>query len=209
MPPLPSTRKSIFPWKTRRYEKLMEITGKIFVISAPSGAGKSSLCNYILKEIDDLSFSVSYTTREPRKGEIDGKDYFFTDKDTFEAWIREDKFVEYALVYGNYYGTSKDYLEESIKAGKNILLEIDIQGARAIREKFEDAVLIFINAPSFQELKKRLENRGTDSEEVIRKRLEAAENEIKASVFFDYVIVNDDFEKASKELKKLIEEKIT
>jgi len=185
------------------------MSGRIFVISAPSGAGKSTLCNYLLNEMKDLSFSVSYTTREPRKGEVEGKDYFFTDKKLFETWIQEDRFVEYAFVHGNYYGTSKDYLEQSIKEGKNIILEIDVQGARQIRKKFDDAVLIFIDPPSFEELKKRLVNRGTDSEEIIRQRLEAAENEMSASNFFDYIIVNDDFEKASKELKKLIEDKIS
>ncbi|MDY0132839.1 MAG: guanylate kinase [Desulforegulaceae bacterium] len=183
--------------------------GKIFVISAPSGAGKSSLCNYLLKEIKDLCFSVSYTTREPRKGEIDGKDYLFTDKKTFESWIKEDKFAEYALVYGNYYGTSKDYLYKSIQAGKNILLEIDIQGAKAIKKKFNPAVLIFINPPSIEELGKRLEKRGTDSKEIIKKRLVAAETEIKASEIFDHIIVNDDFKKASNELKNLIEKEIS
>ncbi|MCB9481873.1 MAG: guanylate kinase [Desulfobacteraceae bacterium] len=184
------------------------MAGRIFVISAPSGAGKSTLCNFLIKEINDLSFSVSYTTREPRKGEVEGHDYFFTDKKIFETWIKEERFVEYAFVHGNYYGTSKDYLEKSVKQGKNILLEIDVQGARQIREKFSDAVLIFINPPSFDELRKRLVGRGTDSEEIIKQRLEAAENEMSASKFFDYIIVNDDFGKASKELKKLIEKNI-
>jgi guanylate kinase len=184
------------------------MTGKIFVISAPSGAGKSTLCNYLLNEMKELSFSVSYTTREPRKNETDGKDYFFIDKNRFENWINEERFIEYAFVHGNYYGTSKDYLQKSINEGKNIILEIDVQGAKQIREKFDNAVLIFINPPSFEELKKRLINRGTDSEEIIKQRLEAAENEMNASKFFDHIVVNDNFEKASKELKNLIKDYI-
>jgi guanylate kinase len=187
----------------------MKMIGKIFVISAPSGAGKSTLCNYLAKEINNLSFSVSYTTRKPRKGETEGKDYFFTDTGTFESWINQGKFVEYAFVHGNYYGTSKDYLQNCINQGKNILLELDVQGAKQIKNKFENSVLIFINPPSFEELKNRLDKRGTDSEEIIRQRLEAAENEMKASGFFDYIIVNDDFKKASQELKNLVEQIIS
>ncbi len=187
----------------------MKIKGRVFVVSAPSGAGKSSLCSYLVNNTQDLSLSVSYTTRQPRPGEINGKDYFFVDEKSFIEAVKRDEFAEYANVYGNYYGTSKKYLEETTETGINLLLEIDVQGAASIKEKISDAVLIFILPPSIEELKKRLENRGTDSAEIIKKRIDAAESEILKSDIFDYKIINDDFEQAGQELVKIVKENIS
>lgn len=182
----------------------MNKKGKVFVVSAPSGAGKSSLCSYLVKECPFISLSVSYTTRQPRKGEENGKDYFFTDEKKFKESIEKDDFVEWAEVHGNYYGTSREYLVESAENGSDILLEIDVQGAAQIKEKIPEAVLIFILPPSIEELKNRLEKRGTDSEEVIQRRLEAVDFEMSKADMFDHKIVNDDFNKAAEDLVALI-----
>lgn len=178
--------------------------GKVFVVSAPSGAGKSTLCSYLRKEIPSLSYSVSYTTRGPRKGEKDGQDYFFIDREEFERRIKEDKWAEWADVHGNFYGTSKGFLKRATDKGTDILLEIDVQGAKQIKEKFPEAVLVFILPPSVEELKNRLVKRNTDSKEVIEKRMAAADHEIAQSKHFDYKIINDVFEEAADQLVNLV-----
>jgi len=174
--------------------------GNIFVISAPSGAGKSTLCRYIREHLPEILYSVSYTTRTPRKGEVDGEDYFFVSEDEFKLGIEKDRWAEWAFVHGNYYGTSRGYLERSVEKGCNILLEIDVQGARQIKEKIPESVLIFILPPSIEELQKRLVKRATDSQEVIKKRLDAAAFEMSQCDKFDYSVVNDSFKKACAEL---------
>ncbi|BDU51284.1 guanylate kinase [Haliovirga abyssi] len=178
--------------------------GKLFVVSGPSGAGKSTLTKDVVKKLDNLELSISATTRKPRKGEKDNIDYHFLDEKTFKQKIEEDGFLEYALVHGNFYGTLKDEVLKKIKAGKNLLLEIDVQGGIQIKEKFDDAVLIFIKAPSETELKERLKKRDTDTEEVINLRLKNSLEELKYEKDYKYVIVNDNFEKALKKLGDLI-----
>lgn len=181
--------------------------GSVIVVSAPSGAGKSSLCSDLREKIPSLSYSVSYTTRNPRKNEKDGVDYFFVTAEEFEKGIEKGKWAEWAFVHGNYYGTSKEYLENAVSKGINVLLEIDVQGAKQIKEKLPESVLIFILPPSFEELKNRLLKRNTDSIEVIEKRLKAAKSEIDQSAFFDKKIINDIFEKAAWDLFSYVKDK--
>lgn len=181
--------------------------GSIIVVSAPSGAGKSTLCTEIRKRIPTLSYSVSYTTRAPRKGEENGKDYNFISVDEFKSGIDKGLWAEYAEVHGNYYGTSKEYLERAIEEGKDILLEIDVQGAGQVKSQIDEALLVFINPPSMEELEKRLTKRGTDSPEVIEKRLLAAKGEMDQAEKFDVVITNDVFSDAADEFHEIIIEK--
>lgn len=175
----------------------------LIVITGPSGCGKSTLANLVLEELENVAFSVSYTTRRKRDTEIEGEDYHFVSPETFEKMIQDDKFVEWAMVHGNYYGTPKNALERKAM-GEDLLLDIDVQGAEQIREKHEEAVFIFILPPLFPELRKRLEKRGQDSESIIQKRLGVAREEIKRYREFDYVVVNDELSKAVEELKSVI-----
>lgn len=175
----------------------------LFIISGPSGCGKSTLVKRVLEEMEDVDFSVSFTTRSKRENEINGKDYFFVDRDEFEDMIEKDKFLEYAVVHKEYYGSAKKEVEKK-SARKDLLLDIDVQGAQQIREKMKKAVFIFILPPVFAELKRRLEKRGQESPESIKKRLEEAKKEIRHYPDFDYVIVNDDLEKALLKIKSII-----
>lgn len=175
----------------------------IFVISGPSGCGKSTLVKRALAEIEDTDFSISYTTREKRKGEIEGQDYYFVSIDEFKEKIKEEKLIEWALVHGNYYGTSRREVEKK-GLRKNILLDIDVQGARQVKERFKKAEFIFILPPVFSELKSRLVKRGQDKPDVIAKRLEVAKKEIRDYPRFDFIIINDDLEQAVRELKAII-----
>lgn len=178
--------------------------GTLFVISAPSGAGKTTLIKRLLSSLNNITFSISYTTRPKREGEREGVDYYFVDEEKFRDMIDRDEFLEYAVVYGNYYGTPKRPVLESLERGIDVILDIDSKGARAVREKLEDAVLIFIFPPSMEVLIERLKSRGTDSEEVIERRIREAELEIEASSIYDYWILNDDLEKAYEELKSIV-----
>jgi guanylate kinase len=175
----------------------------LIVITGPSGCGKSTLAHLMLEELDNMRFSVSYTTRKKRDTETEGKDYHFVSTETFERMIQEGKFIEWAVVHGHHYGTPKKAME-SEKMDGDVLLDIDVQGAGQIREKVQEAVFVFILPPLFHELKKRLENRGQDSESVIQKRLGVAREEIKRYSEFDYIVINDDLTKASQELKSVI-----
>lgn len=175
----------------------------LIVITGPSGCGKSTLANLVLEELENVAFSVSYTTRRKRDTEIEGEDYHFVSPETFEKMIQDDKFVEWAMVHENYYGTPKKTLERKAMGG-DLLLDIDVQGADLIREKHEEAVFIFILPPLFPELRKRLEKRGQDSESIIQKRLGVAREEIKRYREFDYLVVNDELSKAVEELKSVI-----
>ncbi len=175
--------------------------GILFVVSAPSGAGKSTLCRRLVGELEGISFSVSYTTRPPRPGERDGVDYFFVSRERFEKMMEEGAFLEYACVHGNLYGTSKAFVEEKLSSGLDLLLDIDVQGAKQVFSKVEDAVGIFIFPPSVEELRKRLINRGTDPPEVIEKRLAAAEKEMKEAGIYHYWILNDDLERAYQQFR--------
>ncbi len=179
--------------------------GKIFVISAPSGAGKSTICNRVLKEIDKISFSVSMTTRKPRTGEVDGVDYKFVDVDTFKKTIEANGFLEWAQVHNNYYGTPLSLVEEKTKQGIDIILDIDVQGGMQVKNRAPHSILIFIAPPSMEELERRLRGRGTDSTEVIDVRLKNAENEMSYKEKYEHIIINNALEKAINDLKQLIQ----
>jgi guanylate kinase len=176
--------------------------GLLLVVSSPSGAGKTTLCTRLRREFSGLEFSVSYTTRAPRKGEEHGKDYFFVDPEAFEAMIRRDELAEYALVHGNNYGTSAPQVREALSRGRDLLFDIDFQGGRQLRQKFpDDVVLVFILPPSMPELERRLRSRGTDAAEVIDRRLRMAREEIRHYGEYHYVIVNDDLDRAYDALR--------
>ena len=183
----------------------MKPQGVLLVLSGPSGAGKGTICHKLREKRNDLSYSVSATTRAPRKGEIDGKDYFFITIDRFKEMIANDEMLEYAEIYGNYYGTPKPYVMDILGHGKDVVLEIDPQGALQIKKHFPDAVFVFIVPPSLDELTKRIYNRGTDSEEVIKRRLSAATSELEYASKYDYIIVNDEVEKATNKVSNIID----
>lgn len=178
--------------------------GILFVVSAPSGAGKTTLCRNVLETLPDIKFSVSYTTRSPRQGEVDGVHYNFVDKEEFRGMIASSEFIEWAEVHGNFYGTSRKKIAEMTLAGIDVLLDIDVQGARQVKESLPDSILIFILPPSFEVLKERLTGRMTDTDEVIERRLKKAADEIGEYKNYDYVIVNNVIENALTELKSVI-----
>lgn len=178
--------------------------GRIYVIAAPSGAGKSTLVNALCKIDPQVQLSISHTTRPMRTGETDGVNYFFVTVDSFKAMIEANEFLEYAQVYDNYYGTNINTIKKFLATGKDIILEIDWQGAQQIRKMFNDAVLIFILPPSLEVLAQRLSARNTDSQEVIEKRLSLAMSDISHAPEFDYLIVNDNFETALQDLCSII-----
>lgn len=179
----------------------MKKKGAILIISGPSGCGKSTLLKNVYKDIEDYYFSISTTTREPRVGEKEGVDYFYVSKEEFEEDIKNGYFLEWAEVHGNYYGTSLKPIKKALNKGKLIIFDIDVQGHEIVRKKLNDVVTsVFITTPTLQELENRLNERDTDTKEVINKRLDNARHEIKSFQKYDYFIVNDDLEKASKEL---------
>ena len=174
--------------------------GVLYIVSAPSGAGKTSLVKALLKSDPAIRLSVSYTTRAPRPGETDGRDYHFVDREQFKKMLAENEFLEHAEVHGNLYGTSKGSIARDLNAGRDILLEIDWQGAAQVRQHFPQAKSIFILPPSFNALRTRLAGRGQDSDEVIEHRLAAAAHEVAHADAFDYIIVNDDFDHALQDV---------
>lgn len=178
--------------------------GMIFIISAPSGAGKSTLIKRLFRKMPKLRFSVSCTTRAPRKGEKDGREYFFVNKDEFRKMIRKGEFAEWAKVHTNYYGTPKSYLKEVTGRGYDILLDIDVQGALSLHGKYPDAPMIFIEPPSFEELERRIRGRGKDSEAAIRVRLRNARREMKYACMYGYRVVNNTVPSAVRELESII-----
>ena len=178
--------------------------GDLFVISAPSGAGKSTLCHRLIEETPGVSFSVSHTTRSPRKGEVNGVDYHFVSEEEFMTIVKSNGFLEWAKVHGNCYGTSRDAVIEMLGNGRDVLLDIDVQGAMQVRRLIPEAVLVFILPPSPEELEKRLRNRGTDSEETIRLRLENAQKEVKAAKSYDFIVINDDLIRAAGDLQSIV-----
>ena len=162
----------------------------VFIISAPSGSGKSTLVSRLLETVPDLMFSVSYTTRTPRGAEVEGKGYRFVTREAFEEMLARDEFLEWAQVFGNYYGTHRCILEEARAEGKDLVLDIDVQGARQLKKKIPEAVTVFVLAPSKTVLEQRLRSRGEDREEVITRRLQAAADEIRNYEAYDYVLIN-------------------
>ena len=178
--------------------------GKLFVLSGPSGAGKGTLRKKVFETVEDIRFSISCTTRPPRQGEKDGVDYRFISEEAFLTLLEEDRFLEYAKVHGHYYGTLRDDVERTLSSGIDMVLEIDVQGAFQVREKMPESILVFVSPPSLEELERRLRERGTESGENLRIRLRNARLEMLKSGDYDYVIVNDDAERASNELKSII-----
>ena len=179
-------------------------TGKTFIISGPSGVGKSTVLRELLRDRDDLYFSISATTRTPREGEINGVHYHFINVDRFREMIQEDEFLEYAEYVGNFYGTPKKFVDEAMEQGKDVLLDIEIQGAMQVCAKRPETVRIFIAPPSWKELERRLTARGTDSPEKVQKRLLRAQVELEMARDYDYFVVNDTVENAVNELRAIM-----
>jgi guanylate kinase len=180
------------------------MNGMLFVITAPSGAGKSSLIDALLKEDPKLRLSVSYTTRAPRPGEQNGREYHFVDDKTFLSMLERGEFFESAQVHGNRYGTSQAVIREALARGQDLVLEIDWQGAQQVRRLLPECVGVFIRPPSVEELERRMRARGQDTDAVIRRRLESAEDEISHAPEFDYAIINKDFDEAKRDLQAII-----
>ena len=179
-------------------------TGTLFIFSAPSGAGKTSLVKALLQSTSHIGISVSHTTRMPREGEVDSRDYHFIAKSEFERLVTEHAFLEHAQVFDNYYGTSKQWVESELAAGRDVILEIDWQGAQQIRQLMPSSVSVFIAPPSIAELERRLRGRGQDSEEIIQRRMQDARSEMSHFGEYDYLIVNDDFDGSCEELRSIV-----
>ena len=179
-------------------------SGNVFVLSAPSGTGKSTLAKQLVREIPDLDFSVSFTTRKPRPGEVHGKDYFFVDDAAFDERLAGNGFVEWVQVYDRRYGTGRDWLVGELASGRDVLLDIETQGARRVHQAIPDAVMIFLLPPSSRELSARLHGRGDESEEQMRVRLEYAKHELAQWEGYDYLVVNDTVDQAYQRLESII-----
>jgi guanylate kinase len=177
--------------------------GTLYIISAPSGAGKTSLVQSLLTMLPDVVASVSHTTRSPRPQEVDGRNYHFIDEARYQRMVEDGEFLEYAKVFGNFYGTSRQHIQEQLLLGKDVVLEIDWQGARQIRQLMSDCMSIFVLPPSLQALRERLSNRGQDSDEIIERRMREAVSEMTHYAEFDYIVINDDFDTALQELASI------
>jgi guanylate kinase len=176
----------------------------VYIVSAPSGSGKSTLVAELLKMVPNLDFSISYTTRPPRGKEQNRKEYFFVSREEFKAMVAADEFLEHADVFGNCYGTARRFLRQAEARGHDLLLDIDVQGAEQIQHRIPEAVSIFILPPDWQTLESRLRNRGSDSEEVIRRRLDTARREIENYSKYDYILINNVLEKSADQLKDIV-----
>ena len=176
----------------------------VYIISAPSGSGKSTLVNELLKKVSDLEFSISYTTRAPRGSEVNGRQYYFVSRPEFEKMIQEDAFLEHAEVFGNYYGTARCFLSNAEQNGRDLLLDIDVQGAKQIQDKVPDATSIFILPPNRKILEERLRKRSEDSDEVIQRRLDKATSEIENYHRYNYILINDQLEDSIKLLRAVV-----
>lgn len=182
----------------------MKNKGLLLVISGFSGAGKGTVMKEIMKKYDDYALSVSATTRSPREGEVDGREYFFKTVEQFKQMINENKLIEYANYVGNYYGTPKEYVESHLEAGKNVILEIEIQGALNIKKLYPDAVLMFIMPPDAKELESRLRGRGTEDEKTVHARLMRATEEAEGVEAYDYIVINDDVTKCAERINNIV-----
>ncbi|EPY10175.1 guanylate kinase [Paenibacillus alvei A6-6i-x] len=178
--------------------------GLLIVLSGPSGVGKGTVCKALLKKTNDLTYSVSATTREPRAGEVDGVNYFFKSREEFMQMIEEDRLLEYAEYVGNYYGTPCDFVEQKLTEGRDVILEIEVQGAMKVKEKFPNGIFIFLLPPSLDELKDRIRGRGTEQEHVIDSRMNVAVEEIALMENYDYAVVNDEIDLACKRIESII-----
>ncbi|MDD4084285.1 MAG: guanylate kinase [Acidaminococcaceae bacterium] len=183
----------------------MKPQGVLLVLSGPSGAGKGTICHRLCEMRPEMAYSVSATTRAPRKGETDGVNYFFVSRQKFQEMITGNDLLEYAEIYGNCYGTPRSYVMDILNQGRDVVLEIDPQGALQVKKTFPDAVFVFIVPPSLDELSKRIYKRGTDTEEVIKRRLSAATSELAYASKYDYIIVNDEVEKAANKVGNIID----
>ncbi|MCM1569427.1 MAG: guanylate kinase [Roseburia sp.] len=183
----------------------MNKKGILIVISGFSGSGKGTLMKKLIQTYDNYALSISMTTREPRAGEQNGVEYFFSDRQQFEEKISQDGFIEYAEYCGNYYGTPRAYVEEQLTAGRDVILEIEIQGALQVKKKFPESLLLFVTPPDAAELERRLRGRGTETPEVIAARLARASEESEGVEAYDYIVVNDELEKCVEELNRLVE----
>lgn len=180
--------------------------GLLIVLSGPSGVGKGTVRKALFDHPDtDFKYSISMTTRMKRVGEVEGVDYFFKTKEEFQSLIQEDKFIEYAEYVGNYYGTPVDYVKKTIESGQDIFLEIEVEGAKQVREKFPDALFIFLSPPGIKQLQERLVKRGTDSESVIESRINKAKEELKLMNLYDYVVINDDVHAACGKIQCIVD----
>lgn len=182
----------------------MTTQGMLIVVSGPSGVGKGTLCNFLVNRVENLFLSISATTRPPRAGEIDGKNYIFLSREDFEERIRKGQFLEWAKVYNNYYGTPRDVVYQHLREGKDVVLEIDIQGAAQVKKNYPEGIFIFISPPSFDELEKRIIKRGSDAKDSIELRMKCAADEIKAALEYDYIVLNDDLHKAALSLQSIV-----
>ena len=178
--------------------------GRLIIVSGPSGAGKSTVVFKAINGRDKMCFSTSVTSRKPRPGEVDGREYFFIDAARFEQMVQNDELLEHAVYVGNYYGTPRKFVEDKLSDGESVFLDIEVQGARQVKEKMPDAIMIFLIPPSLGELKKRLESRGTETEETIKGRLARAREEYAEADFYDYIVVNDDIDTAANELLSIL-----
>ncbi len=178
--------------------------GFLLVISGPSGCGKGTVCKQLFSRNDDLVFSVSATTRDPRQGEVDGREYFFLDREDYEAMIDKGEFLEYANVHNNFYGTPKKFVLDQVEKGNIVVLEIDVQGALQVRENYPEATFIFLLPPSMEELEDRITKRGTETKEVIKLRMDNARDEIKLLGKYDYLVFNDNLDTAVDEVEAII-----
>lgn len=197
--------QALWPEDEKRTVKKMQNKGILMVISGFSGAGKGTLVKKLLSEYDNYALSISMTTRGPREGEQDGREYFFRTREQFEENIAKNGFIEYAQYCGNYYGTPKAYVEEQMQAGKDVILEIEIQGAMKIKEQFPESLLLFVTPPSAEELQKRLVGRGTETADVIAQRLARAYEESEGMDAYDYIVVNDDLDECAAAVQKYVE----
>lgn len=176
----------------------------LIIVSSPSGAGKTTLCQKLLEEFDDVRFSISHTTRKPRPNETDGEDYFFVDHEEFDRMLEDDMFIEWAHVHGNRYGTARTEIRWAATAGKDLLFDVDYQGAKQIKDQYPDAVGIFVLPPSIDELQRRLRTRGTETPESLERRFKASLDEIRNHNMFDYLLVNDTVKQAYDRLRSIV-----
>ncbi|ELK46142.1 guanylate kinase [Halobacillus sp. ACCC02827] len=183
---------------------MIDQKGILFILSGPSGVGKGTVRKALFEQSTDLRYSISMTTREPREGEVDGVDYFFKTRDEFETLISQGQLIEHAEYVGNYYGTPRQYVEQTLEEGKDVFLEIEVQGAMKVRENFPQGVFVFLIPPSLEELKDRIVNRGTETEDKVKNRLLAAKEEIDMMDAYDYVVVNDDINHAVSKVQSIV-----